>query len=94
MNIAWLNFYDVFVNNVFGGLGFAFVGISLMFFLIGMFSRMSPPLIIYLFILWTTCYGIMMFGGVVALTMSFFALAYACYGVYTFLNRGQGLWGT
>jgi|TARA_Y100000310_G_scaffold95718_2_gene93512 hypothetical protein len=93
MNIAWLNFYDVFVNNVFGGLGFAFMGLSVLFFLIGMTSKMSPPLIIYLFVLWTMCYGILMFGGVAAMIFMFLALTYASYAVYTFFIR-SALWGT
>lgn len=93
MDLAWINFYDVFVNAVFGGLGFAYIGLSVIFFLIGMFSKMSPPLIIYLFILWTSAYGIMMFGGAVAMIMMFLAVTYCIYAVFTFLIR-QNIWGT
>jgi len=93
MDIAWLNFYDVFVNNVFGGLGFAFVGLSAVFFMIGMQGKMSPPLIIYLFMLWTLCYGILMFGGVAAMVFTFLALTYCSYALYNFWIR-KTLWGT
>lgn len=93
MEIAWLNLYDVFVNTVFGGLGWAYIGLSLVYFLIGMFSRMSPMTILYLFIVWTTAYGIMMFGGTIAMIFTFISVLYASYSVITWFTRTGG-WGT
>ena len=51
-----LNLYTLFVNNVFGDVFMSWLGLTLIMFMIGVFTRMGMCLIIYLLGAWTMAF--------------------------------------
>ena len=77
-----LNLYPLFVNYVFGSLLLAWLGIAFGLAVIGVFTRMSPLLIMTLVSLFSVAFGVGYVGAIVALplfiiSIMYFALAFA-----------------
>jgi len=82
VNIGALDLFGLFVENVFGGVLVSIIGFAVLFYILGMFTRMSPQLLLLsigLFLMvmsigFTGALGVFIFG-LIALILFFFALS-------------------
>lgn len=87
---ASFDLFYLFVEQVFGGIYIAGVGLAGLFFLIGVLSGLSfltTSIVIGLFLM---TYAIGCIGGVAAFIFGTLALVYAFYGILNFINAARG----
>lgn len=82
-----LNLYDLFVTYTFGGVFTSIIGMAMMFAVIGIFSRMSPKLIIYLLMLFLVCMGIGWGGAIFIVPVFVLGLIYFISGIINFIGK-------
>lgn len=85
-----LDLYYLFVENVFGGIWIAGVGLAGFFILIGIVSGMSPELIIQLIGLFVMVYSIGIIGGIAAMFWFIFVAVYFMYGLLRLITANIG----
>lgn len=83
---AALDLFNLFVENVFGNILFSIIGLSLVFFVIGVLSRMSQVSIIYLIGTFMGVMGIGYLGALIALPFFIFAFMYFAYSLLKFVS--------
>jgi len=69
MALELLNLFDLFVNNIFGGIALAFFGLSFIITAISFLLKLSPTFLIFWLTLWTFCYWMLFFGGLVSVLL-------------------------
>jgi len=87
---ASFDLFYLFVEQVFGGLYIAGIGLAGIFFLIGVLSGLSfltTSVVIGLFLM---VYAIGCIGGPAAFLFGTLALVYAFYGILNFINSARG----
>lgn len=94
-----LNFYNIFVNIVFGGVALAWIGLVALFVLIAMFTRMTPLSTMYMIILFSLHYVVAGTTNTASLlakvAIMFCASAYLIYAGYAaWQTRSGGSWGS
>lgn len=76
----------LFVENVFGNLLLSGVGILAILFVIGMLSKMSPILMMYLTVLYAVAFGGGYVGALFAVPVFILTFLYFAQGVLNFVN--------
>lgn len=79
VNIGGLDLFGLFVENIFGGVLVSIVGFAVLFYVLGMFTRMSPQLLLLsigLFLMvmsigFTGMLGVFIFGFIAFLLLLF-----------------------
>ena len=78
-----LNLYDLFVNGVFGNVFLAFLGITFIFVMIAIFSKMGHLLLIYILAFWALVFFVWYLG---ALGLFAFLVLSIIYAALSFIN--------
>ena len=89
MVLESLNLFDIFVNQVFGGMFLAYLGILVILFAIAMVTKLSKTFMFYWLILYSMCMGIIMLGGIVALLGLAIGGTYCASAIYKFTTGGN-----
>jgi len=89
MVLESLNLFDIFVNQVFGGLFLAYLGIMLILFAIAMVTRLSKTFMFYWLALYSLCMGVIVFGGLAAALFLILSGYYAYSGIYKWWSGGS-----
>ena len=90
MVLEYFNLYDVFINQIFGGVLFGVIGFMVLLFILGSISRMSFALIIgievmFIFTWWVAYWPLL------AVLMFMISMIYFVYQVYQFFfSSGTG----
>lgn len=87
----FINLYPLLVNNVFGGLLLAGIGITIGIIIIGMFSRMSQLLIACLGFAFILAYAIGYVGALVAIPAFIASAMYFVFSLYDLIQRMRWL---
>jgi uncharacterized membrane protein len=82
-----INLYDLFVNNVFGGVFASFAGLTLLFIIIGAISSMSPQLLGTLLAFWAVIFLTGYIGGLAATVFLFISLIYFIANLINFIQK-------
>jgi len=83
--------FYLFVENVFGGVFIAGVGFVILFIFIGMYSRMSIPLLISIIGLFIVTYSIGAIGALAVFVVGLISILYFMYGIAKlFMARLEG----
>jgi len=86
---GFINLYPLLVENTFGGLLFAGIGIAIIIIVIGMFAKMSQLLITTIVFAFLLAYGIGYVGALVAIPGFAFSALYFSLSLYHFINRNS-----
>jgi hypothetical protein len=84
------NLFDLFVVNTFGGLFMTYIGLFVVFAVIGIISSMSPTLLITLLIFYTSVFLTGYFGGIMAVFFLIISLVYFMSSLLNFINKFRG----
>lgn len=82
-----LDLWYVLVEVVFGSVGASYLAVCILFFIIGFISRMSPMLILMIWILFTAVFGVGMYGAFVAVPVFIISFAYFSYNLVNLIRR-------
>ena len=82
-----LDLYYVLVETVFGSVGASYLAICVLFFIMGFFSKMSPMLILMIWVLFTTVFGIGMYGSFVAVPVFILSFGYFSFNLVNLIRR-------
>jgi hypothetical protein len=85
-----LDMVYLLVENTFGGIPITAIGMIVLFFLIGMWSKMNPLTIMYFCMLFLATFSIGWLGGVAAFPMGLFCIWYVWNSWKNFQNSGGG----
>jgi len=90
MVMEYMNLYDLFVNNVFGSILGAAVGIGVVLFVIAMLMKISPFTSGFLVLFFLASFGLATsLGPLVFFVMLAFSLVYVGYGFIRMWGLGQ-----
>jgi hypothetical protein len=89
MVLESLNLFDIFVNQVFGGLFLAYLGIMGILFAIGAVTRLSKTFLFYWLALYSLCMGIIVFGGLAAFVFLILSGTYFGFALYKWWHGGM-----
>ena len=84
---AIFDLWYILVETVFGSVGASYLAICVLFFIIGFISKMSPMLILMIWILFTATFGIGMYGAFVAVPMFILSFIYFAFNAVQAIRR-------
>jgi hypothetical protein len=87
--VAAFDLFYLLVENVFGGIYIALIGIIIMFFLLGMISRMSEKLLIFMLLIFIAHYLMIVLGLGSVLMIGLFSMIYLGKGIWKYYISGR-----
>jgi hypothetical protein len=88
VNLAGLDLFGLFVENVFGGVLMSILGFAALFYVLGMFTRMSPMLLICTIGLFLMVMGIGFLGFFAVFIFGLIAIIFFFQGLSRFIAAG------
>ena len=89
MVLESLNLFDIMVNQVFGGMFLAYLGIMLILFAIGMITRLSKTFMFYWIAMYSLCMGIIFFGAIAAVLFMLLSGVYFYSAIHKWFTGGN-----
>jgi uncharacterized membrane protein len=88
VNLGGLDLFGLFVENIFGGVLISILGFCVLFTVLGMFTRMSPILLIMSIGLFCMVMAIGFLGGAAVFLFGLIAIIYFFQGLGRFIATG------